>query len=210
MRKNRIVMGTLVLSALLALDGRAQAQGSAAGDAAAARPPAERAEPFDLTGYWVSIVTEDWRWRMLTPPKGDYTSVPLNAEGIKVANQWNPAEDGSCKAYGMAGLMRMPTDLHISWTTPNTLKIETDWGEQTRLLHFERADLPRQGMSLQGSSLAVWERPPPLAIGNAPRAGGLDLNGNPVVPGANGGRRGRPVAGRAVGRRVPMWKAGAI
>ena len=23
--------------------------------------------PIDLTGYWVSVVTQDWRWRMVTP-----------------------------------------------------------------------------------------------------------------------------------------------
>ena len=33
--------------------------------------------PVDLTGYWVSVVTEDWRWRMKTPPKGDVASLPL-------------------------------------------------------------------------------------------------------------------------------------
>src|SRR4029077_16502732 len=35
--------------------------------------------PIDLTGNWVSIVTEDWRFRMVTPPPKDYASVPLNA-----------------------------------------------------------------------------------------------------------------------------------
>src|SRR5262245_61295169 len=79
--------------------------------------------PIDLTGYWVSIVNEDWRWRMVTPPKGDTSSVPLNAEGTKVANAWDPATDGSCLAYGAAGLMRIPTRLHITWDNENTLKI---------------------------------------------------------------------------------------
>ncbi len=48
---------------------------------------------IDLTGYWVSIVNEDWRWRMMTPAKGDYASVPLNAEGKRVADTWDPAKD---------------------------------------------------------------------------------------------------------------------
>ena len=39
--------------------------------------------PVDLTGYWVSIVTEDWRWRMVTPLKGDSASVPVNAAAEK-------------------------------------------------------------------------------------------------------------------------------
>ena len=43
---------------------------------------------FDPTGYWVSIVTEDWRWRMTTPPKGDYEGVPLNAATKKMADAW--------------------------------------------------------------------------------------------------------------------------
>ena len=182
-----LVAGIGVLAGVCGVKGVAFAQNRTAGDAPVTRLPAEQAAPFDLTGYWVSIVTEDWRWRMLTPPRGDVTSVPLNAQGIKVANNWNPAEDGSCKAYGMAGLMRMPTDLHISWTTPNILRIETDWGEQTRLLYFAPGDIPQRGPSLQGRSLAVWEQPIPLAIGAAPRgAGALDLDGNPVI--ARGGQ----------------------
>src|SRR5262249_8668105 len=41
--------------------------------------------PKDFTGYWVSVVTEDWRWRMVTPARGDYDSVPLNAAGRRQA-----------------------------------------------------------------------------------------------------------------------------
>src|SRR5688500_4655111 len=54
--------------------GPAFAQGSgAAGRGAQASPPTARASaPIDLTGYWVAIVSEDWRWRMLTPAKGDF------------------------------------------------------------------------------------------------------------------------------------------
>jgi hypothetical protein len=142
---------------------------------------AQQMAPFDLSGYWVSVVSEDWRWRMLTPPKGDYTSVPLNAEGIKATNMWTPAEDGSCKAYGMAGLMRMPTDLHITWASPNSLKIDTDWGEQTRLLQFKADDAAPGAPTLQGHSLASWEIPIPVAIGQyRPAQGAIDLNGNVV------------------------------
>jgi hypothetical protein len=123
-------------------------------------PAAQQAAPFDLTGYWVSIVTEDWRWRMLTPPHGDYTSVPLNPEGKKLADTWTIDQDGSCKAYYAAGLMRMPTRLHISWTSPDVLKIESDWGQQTRLFYFKRSELNISGPTPQGSSLASWERLP--------------------------------------------------
>ena len=109
---------------------------------AAPAPPQSpwAAASIDLTGYWVSIVNEDWRWRMVTPPKGDTASVPLNPRGTQVANEWDPATDGSCKAFGAAGLMRMPTRLHITWADDHTLKIESDNGEQTRLLRFGTKD----------------------------------------------------------------------
>ncbi len=134
-------------------------------------PPAQQSAPIDLTGYWVSIVTEDWRWRMLTPPHGDYASVPLNPQGKKVADMWTTAEDGSCKAYGAAGLMRMPTRVHITWADDDTLKLETDWGEQTRMIYFRRSDVPRQSPTLQGSSLGQWEFPQPVGggFGRPPR-----------------------------------------
>jgi hypothetical protein len=109
----------------------------------------------------VSVVNEDWRWRMVTPPKGDTASVPLNPEGTKVAGAWNPATDGSCLAYGAAGLMRMPTRLHITWESDTVLKIETDAGVQTRRLVFGAvpAAARRPVPSLQGTSTAEWERP---------------------------------------------------
>ena len=98
------------------------------------------AAPIDLTGNWVSVITEDWRYRMVTPPKGDYPSIPLNAAGKRIADAWDPAKDEAageqCRAYGAAGLMRMPTRLRISWQDDNTLKIESDAGTQTRLLRF--------------------------------------------------------------------------
>ncbi|HXH83415.1 MAG TPA: hypothetical protein VNN07_10850, partial [Candidatus Tectomicrobia bacterium] len=129
--------------------------------APAGQPPAaspRASAPIDLTGYWVSIVNEDWRWRMVTPPKGDVASVPLNAEGRKVAESWDPATDGSCLAYGAAGLLRMPTRLRISWENDSTLTIETDAGQQTRRLYFDPS-VPPGRPSLQGHSVAVWERP---------------------------------------------------
>jgi hypothetical protein len=96
--------------------------------------------PIDLTGWWVSVVTEDWRWRMVTPPKGDYASLPLNDEARKVADAWDPAKDeregNACKAYGGAAIMRVPTRLHITWQDASTLKIDTDAGTQTRILRF--------------------------------------------------------------------------
>jgi hypothetical protein len=156
-------MTTTLLVAMLAFSQAALAQ--LAAPTSPAKPPgpppaAQQAAPFDLTGYWVSIVTEDWRWRMMTPPHGDYTSVPLNPEGKKLADTWTADQDGSCKAYYAAGLMRMPTRLHITWASPDVLKIETDWGQQTRMLYFKRQEAPVSGPTPQGSSLASWERLP--------------------------------------------------
>src|SRR5947199_6932221 len=93
--------------------------------------------PADLTGWWVSVVTEDWRWRMVTPKKGDYASMPLTDEGRKAADAWDPAKDeregSACRAYGGAAIMRMPTRLHITWQDASTLKIDADAGTQTRI-----------------------------------------------------------------------------
>ena len=121
-------------------------------------PASPRASaPIDLTGYWVSVVTEDWRWRMVTPPKGDYASVPMTQEARTVADTWDISKDGSCMAYGAAGLLRIPTRLRLSWESDTVLKLETDAGVQTRRLVFDRTQQPGP-RSLQGFSLAEWER----------------------------------------------------
>jgi hypothetical protein len=127
---------------------------------APATPAAPRAAaPIDLTGYWVSVVTEDWRWRMLMPPKGDYTSVPLNPEGRKVADSWEPAQAASdgCKPFGAAAIMRVPGRLHVTWENDSVLKIETDAGTQTRLLNFDKSGKPAGDRTWQGLSMADWE-----------------------------------------------------
>ena len=117
---------------------------------------------IDLTGYWVSIVDEDWRWRMLTPKKGDYASVPLNAEGKRVADTWDPVKDeregNQCRAYGAAGIMRMPERLHIAWADDNTLRIDTDAGMQARLFHFDGSKWRGGVPQWQGDSIAAWEK----------------------------------------------------
>jgi len=117
---------------------------------------------IDLTGYWVSLINEDWRWRMVTPPKGDFASIPLNANGRKVGEAWDAAKDESegaqCKAYGAAGLMRLPTRLHITWADDMTLKLDTDAGKQTRLFHFDGAKWKGGEAQWQGESNASWEK----------------------------------------------------
>jgi hypothetical protein len=146
-----VVVGVVAAAAVVSAQ-----RGGGPGGGAAQSP--QQSAPIDLTGYWVSIVNEDWRWRMVTPPKGDVASVPINAEARKIAESWDPKLDGSCLAYGAAGLMRMPTRLNITWENDRTLKIDTDAGVQTRRLLFERPASP-PAPSLQGLSIAEWERP---------------------------------------------------
>ena len=122
--------------------------------------------PKDFTGYWVSIVTEDWRWRMVTPAKGDVDSVPLNAEGRRVANAWDPQRDEtageSCRAYAAPAIMRVPGRVHIVWDDDTTLRIDTESGTQTRRLRFAAINRgpegpPVAGPTWQGESVAQWE-----------------------------------------------------
>jgi hypothetical protein len=121
----------------------------------------------DLTGNWVSLASEEWRWRMTTPPRGDYISLPLSDEGRRVADTWTPALDGSCKAYGAGGVMWLPTRLRVSWEGDQALKVETDAGQQTRLLRFANPGaaapkspparpVPPAQRSWQGESVAEW------------------------------------------------------
>ena len=135
---------------------------------AAQAPPAGRGAPppapresaaVDLTGYWVSVIVEDWKWRMVTPKKGVFEGIPLNAEGRKVGESWDPARDEAagqqCKAYGAANIMRLPGRLHITWEDASTLKIETDAGTQTRQFRFGAAP-PAGEPTVQGRSVASW------------------------------------------------------
>jgi hypothetical protein len=142
--------------------------------AQAGRGPAtaQAAAPLDLTGYWVSVVTEDWRYRMVTPAKGDYASVPLNADARKVADSWDPAKDEAageqCRSYGAPAIMRVPGRVHITWQDDNTMKVETDAGTQTRLFRFSGSPAGPGG-DWQGASSASWET---IGGGRAPVRGG--------------------------------------
>ena len=139
-----------------------------------AQPPRspKDAAPIDLTGYWVATVTEDWRWRMVTPLKGDSASVPINQAGKKIVNEWDPAKDEAaglqCKSYGAAAIMRVPGRLHITWQADDALKVETDAGTQTRVLNFGGAPQPNAAPSWQGYSVARWEPAPAIPQGGVP------------------------------------------
>jgi hypothetical protein len=146
---------------------------------------AKAAAVFDPTGYWVPLVTEDWRFRMVTPPKGDYASVPLSNEGRRVADSWDIAKDDAsgnqCKAYGVGGILRQPGRLHVTWEDDNTLKLEFDAGQQTRLLRFGQAAPAVAGeKTWQGNSAAEWDLPPAPARGGG--GGGGGGGGVAVVP----------------------------
>ena len=148
------------------------------GGAAPPQPPrpAKQIAPEDLTGYWVSVVTEDWRWRMVTPVKGDYASVPLNPAARKAADAWDPDKDiaagNQCKAYGAAAIMRVPGRIHITWADDNTLKVETDAGKQIRMFHFGAKPAAGEAASWQGYSMANWDGLHPV-----PRGGGTPTPG---------------------------------
>lgn len=150
----QIVLPVVALLVSLPAPGTAQTPPPAA---------AKTAAPIDLTGYWVAVITEDWRWRMVTPAKGDYQSIPITAAAQKVADAWEPAKDEAageqCKSYGAPGLMRAPTRLHITWQDDNTLKMEADYGMQTRLFHFGKGKPAGGAATWQGDSEASWETP---------------------------------------------------
>ena len=183
-------------------------QSSAAGQNRASPTPsvttAKTTAPVDLTGYWVALVTEDWRFRMVTPRKGDYLAVPMTEQSRKVANAWDPGADeaagNQCKAYGAGAIMRVPSRFHITWQDDNTLRVESDAGMQTRLFHFESSPSPGE-RTWQGYSSAQWQRPASLRVATTNvRAGYLRKNGVPysenatvteyfdIAPHPNGGQ----------------------
>ena len=161
-----LTVGTLVAAQQPAQQPQQPAgRGGAQGGRGA--PPTPRAQsPIDLTGDWVSIVTEDWRWRMMTPAKGDVSSIPVNAEARKVAEAWDPARDTAageqCRAYSAPALMRIPGRIRFSWDNDTTLRVDTEAGTQTRLFRFAGGAAPAvttvaaNAPNYQGNSVATW------------------------------------------------------
>jgi hypothetical protein len=133
---------------------------------------AQASAPIDLTGYWVSQIVDEWRFRV-TPQKGDIAYLPINAEARKIALAWDPDKDttegAQCKAYGAVGVMQRPGRLHVSWKDENTLQIDADSGAQTRILHFGQGSDPAGDSSWQGYSVAQWQvLPAPRGAAPAP------------------------------------------
>jgi len=172
---------SLPLPAHVAAQGPGAAQGGASGTARAAAP-------YDVTGYWVSEVTEKWRYRMLVPDKNDYVQVPLNPEGRTVANAWDPARDQAsgeaCRSYGAAALLQVPGRLHISWQDDSTLRLDTDSGTQTRLFRFGGSPSPNETPSWQGRSVAMWGGGEPRDRRDGQGGPVQDSTGRLVVAGA--------------------------
>lgn len=157
---------------------------------------ARETAPVDLTGYWVSVVSEDWRHRMATPRPGDYESVPLNGNGRETADGWDLEADNAngleCKAFGVGGIIRQPGRIRIAWADEDTLQLDFDAGTQTRLLNFGDAAPPGE-LTWQGQSIAEWETPP-RGRGGATRAQ-IGNSTGPIAPGGGGrGQRGGPAS----------------
>ena len=180
-----VIACAVLLGARIDAQGRGGRQGGPAAPAPAPTPQA--IAPIDLTGNWVAVISEDWRWRMITPAKGDYASIPMTADGMKLADTWDPAKDEAageqCRSYGAPGLMRGPIRLRISWLDAVTLKVETDYGMQTRLFHFGSWTPPSGPPTWQGSSVARWEMPRGRGGADAQKTGSLTVVTDRLRPG---------------------------
>ena len=235
----------LFLATAILLPSIALAQGGRGGRAGTPST-AKAMAPIDFTGYWTAVITEDWHVRMLDAPPGDFGTgaagaivtpgsgpagvgpnpaaqgnIPYRPEGARAALKWDPAKDeaegNQCKAYGAAGIMRQPTHLHITWQDDNTLKMEADYGTQTRLFHFaspppegrmnfvngtyvpaekQKIEVPANVQpSWQGYSVASWTIMG--GEGNFQRGGSLKVITTHVKPGYYW-KNGMPYTGNAV------------
>jgi hypothetical protein len=185
MEIRHIVPIAAALSMLLSAHSAAQRGG---GTPAQVPQSARAAAPDDYTGYWVSEVTEKWRFRMLVPDKNDYIQVPLNPEGRRVAALWDPAKDEAtgeaCRSYGAAALLQVPGRLHITWQDDNTLRLDTDSGTQTRLFRFGGSPPANEKPSWQGYSAAEWGGDEPRDRRDGQGGPVQDKEGGLVVVGA--------------------------
>ena len=181
-----LAVGLLISATIAALSATtADAQGLIG---LRANPPDNRtpreAAPVDLTGYWTSYLAEATRYRLYTPPRGDYASVVLNPAGRALADTWDPERDAhegkACLAYGVGNIMRMPVRLHIEWEDDHTLVIETDHGQQRRLLRFDGPHWePGDERTPQGDSVAKWDGRSLSVVTRTMSAGYLRRNGVP-------------------------------
>jgi hypothetical protein len=160
-------------------------------------PPADARtqQPFDLTGYWESVVTQDWRLRMVLPGPGEYSNIEINQAAKTFADAWDRAADEAagkqCEAYGAGIIMRVPEHLRVQWRDANTLVVDTDAGQQTRVFYFRPStDAAAAPPSWQGYSQAKWDLdmpPSPLGLGGprpaGPPSGELEVNTTHMLAG---------------------------
>jgi hypothetical protein len=195
-------MRLLVIAAVvLVLAAPVSLRAQRGGRGAAPPPTPQASSAVDLTGYWVSVIVEDWKWRMVTPKKGVFEGVPLNEEGRKVGMSWDPARDEAageqCRAYGAGNFMRLPGRLHITWQDATTLKVERDYGMQTRLFQFGGGGAANEPPSWQGHSVASWTQPPGRGRGGTASGGSLKVVTTNLRPGYVR-KNGAPYSARAV------------
>ena len=183
----KLLTGTVGLAVIL-LTMQNRGYGQAGGGAAQGNQPARTGRPgapFDPSGYWVSLITNNWRFRMVPPAKGDYGVIPISVAGKKIADAWDPAQDeatgNQCKYYGAASIMYQPTRIHVTWQDDNTLRMDTDAGTQTRVFQFGNPTAPLGKRTWQGNSVAVWEAR--RANNAAPAARYLKVTTNNMLPG---------------------------
>ena len=164
----------IILAALFLVPAGARAQ-----DRGGPPPTGRASAPIDLTGTWVALVNEDWRYRMLTPAKGDYRGIPISKEALQVVNAWDPAADeaagNQCRSYGAAAILRVPGRIRMTWDDDNTLRLDADAGAQTRVFWFGAPPQPVGEPTWQGTSIAQWNlagRGNPAA---PPRGGSLTV-----------------------------------
>jgi hypothetical protein len=174
----------LAIVAALLLTARLDIYAQRGQRGAQAPQTAKGSAAVDLTGTWVSVISEDWKYRMVTPRKGDYDSVPATVEGLRTANTWDPAKDEAageqCKSYGAVGVMRQPGYVRITWQDDNTLKMELTAGTQTRLFHFGAGE-PSGERTWQGYSAAQWDNA--ITGRGEPRKGDLKVVTTYLRPG---------------------------
>jgi hypothetical protein len=155
------VKASVFLAVVLAAHATVWAQGRGRGGAATPPQTAKAGAVIDLTGYWVSVVTEDWRYRMVAPARGDYQGVPMTPAARAIADAWDPAKEEAsgelCKSYGAPALLRVPGRLHITWQDDQTLRMDSDAGKQTRIFHFGDWKAPAGPHTIQGDSVAEWQ-----------------------------------------------------
>ena len=159
-----VLLAFVALAAVPVAGQRGRAQGP---------PPTPKSDAaIDITGTWTAVITEDWALRMVTPKKGDYTRVPMTPAARQIADAWDPAKDEAageqCRGYGAPSVMRLPGRLRISWADEQTLKMELEAGNQTRLFHFTTAAAGEPAW--QGVSSAQWQY-----TVNPPRTGELKV-----------------------------------